>query len=335
MNKISTVIAATVISITTSQYAIASNVNGRLHVSTKLHVGAIQAAEKSSLRLGAVKLNNSSIGSNLNINSIAVVGGNLKLDKGAQVRIASLDLLNAEIDGGATLQMSVSVGKGITAGRNSDIGLGGVQVSGKSNNISVDHDESGRGVRGGIEEANKIMPVNPISNVVKPALPLAKRVSDINGGLIPFDQLYPEGYKFENIGVLGYDEKGNKIWDLRGECAWFAEEITRLPDGRKWNIGNTVAQKKGKLANYVATNDGYYKGDAKPEVGHTIIFNTGTYGHVAVINEILPDGKVRLTESNYPSGHSVSHDRVVDLSDSNIEGFLRTVPTGVAKVASR
>ena len=75
------------------------------------------------------------------------------------------------------------------------------------------------------------------------------------------------------------------------------------------------------------------KGQGQPEVGNSIIIDTGTeWGHVAVISEVLPDGRVRLTESNWDNDTTVRHDRIIDPNGENVIGFVKSKPTQEFKV---
>lgn len=134
---------------------------------------------------------------------------------------------------------------------------------------------------------------------------------------IDFYKKYRQGYKFKADDGAG---------GLGGQCAWFAEQITSLPDGSNWTIGSTVQEKQNQLAGHIKNGNGFYKGQATPEVGQSVIFGGGKYGHAAVVSEVLPNGKLRLTEANYNNDLSVRHDRIVDANDPSIMGYLKTKP---------
>lgn len=112
-------------------------------------------------------------------------------------------------------------------------------------------------------------------------------------------------------------------------CGWFAQQVTRLADGSTWTIGNSIQEKINNLQRHRMNGNAFLRGEAPPEVGQSIILKTnGKYGHVAVINEVLPDGRLKLTESNWNNDLAVTHDRIIDQNDQDIVGFLRTKPTG-------
>jgi surface antigen len=140
--------------------------------------------------------------------------------------------------------------------------------------------------------------------------------------------IQPQAVNFDELVQQGYQFRPANPNDLLGQCAWFAEQITRLPDGRNWTIGNSLQEKVANLNRHKAEGNAFLRGEAQPEVGNSIIINSGTkYGHVAVISEILPDGRLRLTESNWGNDLRVSHDRIIDQNDADIVGFLKTKPT--------
>lgn len=157
------VLAATIICLAAAQQVAASGVNGSIHISSKVQAGQVQAAKNSLVRLGSVKLKGSNLGSTLNVNNRVVIGGPTDLQRGAHVRIASLDLDNARIGGTTNLQMNVNVHKGVYAGRNSDIGLGGVEIAADENYKPL-VDESWTN-QGGGDNIYHPLPVLPIDDV--------------------------------------------------------------------------------------------------------------------------------------------------------------------------
>lgn len=133
---------------------------------------------------------------------------------------------------------------------------------------------------------------------------------------------------FENKYGQGFQFRPASQNDLTGQCAWFAQQVTRLPDGNNWTIGNSLSEKRRQLMGHKSKGNGFFKGEGQPEVGNSVILDTGTqYGHVAVISEILPDGRIRLTESNFDNDQRVRHDRIINPNDPNVVGFVKTKPT--------
>jgi predicted chitinase/surface antigen len=138
-----------------------------------------------------------------------------------------------------------------------------------------------------------------------------------DGSGADFYKKYQQGYQFKSTDGSS---------DLGGQCAWFAEQVTQLPDGQNWTIGSTLQDKQNQLAQHVQQGNAFFKGQDTPKVGESIVFGGGKYGHVAVVSEVLPNGKLRLTEANYNNDLKVRHDRIVDQNDPNILGFVKTQP---------
>lgn len=335
MTKKTTIVAmAALITVCiTAQQAEASGTDNAIHFSGKLHVGRIEAAKAGSVRLTSMKLRGSNLGSTLHMNTQARIGGPIILKNSTQLQVSSLNMNNARIGGPAKLQMNVQVQKGINATEGSEIGIGGVQITANDNynpqpintpapiNFNQPSNSGGilasvPGGAGGLGQSS--------SGTIGLAYPLPQTPgssSQVPGGPIDFSKYFGQGHQF--IATDGVNKLG-------GQCAWFAEQITRLSNGSTWAIGSTIAQKRQKFAEHVKDGNGFYKEQGAPRTGNAIIFNESysQWGHVAVINKILPGGKARLTESNL-SGHlKVRHDRVVNLNDSAIIGFLNTKPIG-------
>ncbi len=322
--------AALISACITAQQAGAREANNAIHFSGKLHVGRIEAAKVSTVRLTSMKLRGSNLGSTLHMNTRARIGGPITLKNSVQLQVASLNMNNVRIGGPANLQINVQVRNGITGDQGSEIGIGGVQITAddkynpqlittpapRNFNQPVKNNGILASVPGGTigfgQSFGTTSPANPLQQTPGSS-------SQVSGGSIDFSKYFEQGHQFmasDGANALG------------GQCAWFAEQITRLPGGGTWTIGSTVARKRQKLAEHVKNGEGFYSGKATPKAGNAIIFDESysKWGHVAVINEILPGGKARLTESNL-SGHlKVRHDRIVNLSDPSIMGFLNTKP---------
>ena len=145
------------------------------------------------------------------------------------------------------------------------------------------------------------------------------------GGIQKQIKSVPGQAQFSKMPQQGYAFKKTKADNLRGECAWFAQQHTRMPDGKRWTVGDTIGQKVNSLKRFRQKGQGFLRGESSPQVGNSIIFNTGNkWGHVATIRGVRPDGKLLLTESNYNNDLRVRHDRVVDPNDPKIVGYLRT-----------
>jgi len=330
-----TVLAVMISTCIAFQQTDARAANG-LHFSSKLHVGEIKAARGSTMRLASMKLRSSSPGSTLRMSTRARLNGTLTMKKGATLQVASLDMNNARIGGPADLQMNVQVQREIIGDQDSEISIGGMQITADENYNPQNFSASGAATA-----SQPLHPSQPVNNsgilanlpggtlgngqlpgpTVRKQLPVISAApASTNGKDLQkiFSDRYPQGYHF----------KGADYNHIYGHCAWFAEQLTRLPNGRKWTIGNTVADKRVKLAAHVKNGNGFYRGKGTPKAGNAVIFSGGKWGHVAVINKVLPDGRLRLTESNRKGDFHVTHDRVISPNDQKIMGFLRTRPVG-------
>ncbi len=315
---ISAIFAGAAMTATTAMGQPGTNVN-TITFGSRLHVaGQVQVANNSQLRLGSMKLRGSSIGSTLAVQSNVRLGGSVTLRKNAHVGIGRFAMNNAGIGGPATISSTVQVRKSITADQDSDISIGGVQITADDNDAP------------GIQ-AMPVPPTSPVTAVTpgQPSVP-GKQILPIYpvpqlGGqqVAPdpdvqkrFARQFPQGYHFSGADY-------NHIY---GHCAWFAEKLTRLPGGRTWTIGITAQDKKIEFARRVQNGDGFYRGKGTPRIGNAVIFSGGKWGHVAVINTVYPDGRIRLTESNYKGDFHVTHDRIIKADDPKIMGFFKTRP---------
>jgi len=110
-----------------------------------------------------------------------------------------------------------------------------------------------------------------------------------------------------------------------GQCAVFAENVAKLPDGRNWVVGDTIQEKKNSLNQYRNAGLGFLPGEENPQAGNAVIINPGTkWGHVAVVNSVNDDGTITLTESNWNWDERVTHSRKMRLDDPSIVGYIRT-----------
>jgi len=99
-----------------------------------------------------------------------------------------------------------------------------------------------------------------------------------------------------------------------GQCTTFLHSLAKFP-----SIGD------GKLEKFASVDKfGIKKQNWTPRVGDIIVTDENkTYGHTAMINKILSDGTLVLTESNYKKSNIVSHDRKMPSNSSRIYGAIR------------
>lgn len=119
-----------------------------------------------------------------------------------------------------------------------------------------------------------------------------------------------------SMGVKGSFEQKFPDGVRGGQCASFARKLVDIPPlGDGLNDKKAHVDKIGIPANQWRNN---------PQVGDVVITNENpTYGHVFVVNKVLPNGKIQVTESNYKRSEAVSHDRIVSINSSAIYGAIR------------
>ncbi len=102
-----------------------------------------------------------------------------------------------------------------------------------------------------------------------------------------------------------------------GECGTFAHQIvTDLP-----TMGNTIQSKEAMIDKSGISADQWRQ---DPQVGDALIIKDNLpAGHVAVVNAVLPNGKIQLTESNWHLDHKVTNNRTISIDDKNIYGAYR------------
>jgi len=130
-----------------------------LHFSGKLHAGEIKAARGSAMRLASMKLRSSSPCSTLRMTTRAQLNGPLTLKKGATLQVASLDMNNARIGGTANLQMDVQVQREITGDQDSEIGIGGMQITADEN-----YNPQNFSASGAAPASQPLHPIQPVNN---------------------------------------------------------------------------------------------------------------------------------------------------------------------------
>lgn len=102
------------------------------------------------------------------------------------------------------------------------------------------------------------------------------------------------------------------------ECGIYSRKLVDFPHGMgdKWSEKQSFVKKHGILAKDWTKN---------VKVGDVIFaaVPNNPYGHVAVVNAILPNGKIQLSESNYRKKYTVDHSRIIDINSPNIFGAVR------------
>lgn len=100
---------------------------------------------------------------------------------------------------------------------------------------------------------------------------------------------------------------------IGGQCTTFLHTLADFP-----SIGDYKDQKFASVRKY-----GTLREDWDPKVGDIIVTNESEiYGHTAMVNKILPDGTLVLTESNYAKPETVTHTRTISPNAESIYGAI-------------
>lgn len=101
-----------------------------------------------------------------------------------------------------------------------------------------------------------------------------------------------------------------------GQCGDFAHKLVQFP-----SVGDGKLQKYKSVDKFGIQANEWRK---NPQVGDVIITGeNATYGHVAVVNEVLPNGQIRLSESNYKGDEKVNNSRLMSINSPQIYGAIR------------
>ncbi|NCD42444.1 MAG: CHAP domain-containing protein, partial [Bacteroidia bacterium] len=96
-----------------------------------------------------------------------------------------------------------------------------------------------------------------------------------------------------------------------GQCGVYINKTAGI------RVGNNKQDKINNVDKYGS------KGTSGIKEGDVIVQNIGTYGHVALVTSVNPDGTVTLSESNYKNDEKVTNNRKISLNDTSIYGYLR------------
>jgi hypothetical protein len=145
--KIAAITLATIIAsyVVVQQAEAKNNAIGSINLSSRVQLNQIRAAKNSTALLGSMRLRGSNLDS-LNAKTQVRIGGPVQLKRNAQLRMGAIDLYNARIGGSATFQTNVNVQKGVYQDEDSEVGMGGIQITADNNyNPQVFHDTSSQG----------------------------------------------------------------------------------------------------------------------------------------------------------------------------------------------
>lgn len=147
-----------------------------------------------------------------------------------------------------------------------------------------------------------------------------------NGG-----QVSPQ---LKNAAVPG-SKKAAGSNGLGGQCAYEAGNMVSPPGSTgRMNYGMNLQDKMKNLKSYVSKGQAFLGANGQAKVGNSVITNESKqWGHVAVINEILPNGDYVLTEYNRTGPLQFSNSRVVKKDAPFIQGVIDTKPQKNYQVA--
>lgn len=133
--------------------------------------------------------------------------------------------------------------------------------------------------------------------------------------------------QLKNAAIPG-SQKAAGPGGLGGQCAYEAGQMVTKPGGGGNMVyGMDINAKKKTLADYIAKGQAFAGGKGKAKVGNSVITNESKqWGHVAIINEILPDGRYVLSEYNFSGPRKFNNKRVIDPNNPAILGVIDTAP---------
>lgn len=112
-----------------SQQVDAASSTGPVHFSPSVRLGRVEASRSSRLRVASARLQASRIGSSLAMNSQVQISGPVTLGENGRFNGGALTMNNGYIGGSATMRSNVHVRGSINGEADSDIGIGGMQIT--------------------------------------------------------------------------------------------------------------------------------------------------------------------------------------------------------------
>ena len=116
-----------------SQQVDAASSTGPVHFSSSVRLGRVEASRSSRLRVASARLQASRIGSSLAMNSQVQISGPVTLGENGRFNGGALTMNNGYIGGSATMRSNVHVRGSINGEADSDIGIGGMQITADEN----------------------------------------------------------------------------------------------------------------------------------------------------------------------------------------------------------
>jgi hypothetical protein len=126
----------------------------------------------------------------------------------------------------------------------------------------------------------------------------------------------PLGLREKGGGVAAAISQKYPDGSTGGQCGDFAHQLVRFPP-----VGDSKTQKFATV-DKIGIHAAEWRQDVR--VGDVIITGENpTYGHVAVVNAILPNGQIQVSESNFKQSNKVSNDRTISINSPKIYGAIR------------
>lgn len=163
-------------------------------------------------------------------------------------------------------------------------------------------------------------------------LPIGQRIV-LPGGTLPENErpgyIAPRQYVATKSGTSNYSavSSSNPLYTVQagnrytyGTCTWYVYN-------RRAQLGRPIGSFWGNATSwdYAARAAGYVVTVGNPGVGD-IMQNHGGYGHVAVVENVYPDGSIRVSEMNYYAnggGWNIISFRTVDAGSVNSYNFIK------------
>lgn len=125
----------------------------------------------------------------------------------------------------------------------------------------------------------------------------------------------------QDFSQVGNDTKKVAEWTQKyptgkkgGQCGTFAHNLAEFPP-----VGNWLSEKKKAVDRSGISRSEWVNRGVK--VGDVIVTDENRkHGHLAVVNKVLPNGVVQLTDSNYNLDEKVNHNRKMSIYSNRIYG---------------
>lgn len=152
-----------------------------------------------------------------------------------------------------------------------------------------------------------IIPGGVLPENLRPGAAAAAAARAANTGGANAGDLYTVNSNFRSTGGNGY---------AFGYCTWYAFE-------RRAQLGRPIGGNWGNASSWAAyARMSGFRVDRKPAVG-AIIQNGGGAGHVAIVEQVLPDGTIVLSEMNYAGGwNKVTRGRTISAGQASSYNFI-------------